>query len=135
MKKSIFILLILLSMGSLTAAASDFASVKTVLTEKCAVCHASEMHRPFSSKIPVWNFASGTNIKLARKKYDMDSLLEKGDAADVASLRMLEHVISHKSMPPVQYKLLRPGKRINDEERESILNWIYTQHPDWQSAE
>jgi uncharacterized membrane protein len=133
MKRSVLFVVVFLSVGGLSAGAADFASVKPILTAKCAICHASEANRPFSSKIPVWNFTSGTNIKLARKKYDMDKLLAAGDAADVASLQLLEYVVRRQSMPPVQYKFLRPSKRLTDEERGSILNWIYTQYPEWEA--
>lgn len=139
MTKIILVLLVFLTVSNASSfaseksivTASDFASVKPILMSKCAICHASEVKRPFSSKIPIWNHASGTNIKLARKKYDMDALLAGGEVADVASLQLLEHVVGNQSMPPAQYKMMRPGKKISDQERDSILNWIYTKHPDW----
>lgn len=115
--------------------AANFESVKPVLIKKCAICHGSEIKRPLSSKIPIWNHATGTHIGLSRKKYNIDSLLEKGDAADIASMKLLEHVVYKGSMPPVQYKLLHPKSKITDAEREAILGWIYAQYPDWKSKE
>lgn len=115
-------------------ASPDFAAIKPVLTAKCAVCHASDMKRVFSSKIPVWNHMTGTHVGLARKKYDMDNLLAQGAAVDDASLQMLASVIQKNNMPPVQYKIFHPKMRVKEDERTDILNWIYTARPEWKPA-
>lgn len=114
--------------------AADFSVIKPVLTVKCAVCHAAEAKRPFTSKIPLWNFAAGSNIKLAREKYDIDPLMQQGEAADIAQMKILEHIIAEGKMPPFQYRLFRPGMKISKEERAAILDWIYSKHPDWKPA-
>ncbi len=134
MKKFVFTLAVLLMMcsagfaeknGVVPAGSVDFAAVQPLLHAKCGVCHASEARRPSSSKIPGWNYAVGTNIGLARKKYDMDLLLKQGDEADAGQRTILEQVVSQNKMPPVQYRLIHPSKRLNEQEREMILSWIY----------
>jgi|GEM_PF-6033909 len=134
MKRTVFTLAVLLmtctagfaeKTGVLPGGPVDFPAVKPILLAKCGVCHASEAKRPFSSKIPVWNYAVGTNIGLAREKYDMDVLLKQGDAADAGQRMILEQVVAHDKMPPVQYRLIHPRKRLNEQEREMILNWIH----------
>lgn len=138
MKKAMF--LVLLSFGLMHFAAfaadgtTDFESVKPLLAAKCGICHASDMKHPFSSKIPVWNHMTGTHTGLAHKKYDMDAFFESGGEIESSQLMMLEHVVRKKSMPPVQYKLFHRKMRLTSEERESILNWIYSEHPDWKPA-
>lgn len=134
MKRTVLTLAVLLMMctagfaektGALSGAPVDFSAVKPLLAAKCGVCHASEARRPFSSRIPVWNYAVGTNIGLARKKYDMDLLLKQGDEADAGQRMILEQVVTQNKMPPVQYRLIHPRKRLNEQEREMILAWIH----------
>ncbi|MCB9799298.1 MAG: heme-binding domain-containing protein [Candidatus Omnitrophica bacterium] len=139
MKKMLFIFILLFAAQTYgwakqTAVSSDFEQIRPVLEQKCAICHASvAVKRPFSSKIPVWNFAAGANVKLARKKYDIDGLLKDGKFASEGHLKMLEHTILKKNMPPFQYRLFHAKKRISAEEREAILAWIYSVHPEWKT--
>jgi len=117
--------------GEKAPAASDFQAIKLILDAKCAGCHSAEGYRPFSSKIPFWNYATGTHAGLSQKKYAIDDLLAQGAEASEGHLKMLEHVVKNKSMPPIQYRIMRPDKRLNSQERELILQWIYGLKPEW----
>ncbi len=84
--------------------------LKPILKKACFDCHHSDAK----------NF-------IAKKKVNFATLNELTKVKKISTLKKIEKEIKEDKMPPKKYIKRNPDKKLTDEEKELIYNWITTE--------
>jgi cytochrome c peroxidase len=112
--------------SGLRAEDAEFASVASVLEQKCASCHVTDANLPFYASFPVASGMIHEDVANGIKHMNMtnDFWFESGMPISKAAVTKVEQVIKEGSMPPEHYLMMHWNGALSDSERQQILGWV-----------
>jgi hypothetical protein len=104
----------------------DYAeSVKPLFARSCASCHGAGNPLPWYHAVPLVRGMIDDDIAKARRNVDMSHdfpFRGRGTPADY--LDAIHDVVAEGSMPPLRYRVMHWGSRLEGEERDRVLLWV-----------
>ena len=98
---------------------------KSIFKEKCIDCHGTPEAYPWYYKVPGIKQIMDYDIREAKEHLDMSNDFPfGGHGTPQSDLKELRKTVKNDSMPPLQYWIFHPSSRLNDDEKEIILQWI-----------
>ncbi len=85
-------------------------NVKEIVKRSCFDCHAK-----------------GAKNMYAKGKLNFDKLDDLTDIKKISALNNIQHMIQSDAMPPEKYIKRNPDKKITDEEKDIISQWVNTE--------
>ncbi len=99
--------------------------VKGIFKEKCINCHGIPDTYPWYYKVPGIKQIMDYDIREAKEHLNMSNDFPfGGHGTPQSDLKELGKTVRKDSMPPFQYWIFHPSSRLNDEEKQIILQWI-----------
>jgi hypothetical protein len=99
--------------------------VKGIFKEKCMDCHGIPETYPWYYKVPGTKQMMDYDIQEAQEHLDMTNDFPfGGHGTPLSDLKELRKTVKKDSMPPFQYWIFHPDSRLNDEEKQIVLQWI-----------
>ncbi|MBT3226181.1 MAG: hypothetical protein HN580_09795 [Deltaproteobacteria bacterium] len=100
-------------------------NVKGIFKQKCIDCHGVPEKYPWYYKVPGIKQIMDHDIQEAQEHLDMSNDFPfGGHGTPLSDLKELRKTVKKSSMPPLQYWIFHPGSRLNDKNKEIILQWI-----------
>lgn len=111
--------------SAMLAGAQMPAEVRTMLGEKCADCHSSQIHAPFYGHFAPVSWLLERDVVQAQKAMNF-SLWESYSADQKQTLvaKMVAETKAHE-MPPVQYRLIHWNARMGDADLKGLAGWAH----------
>lgn len=93
---------------------------------QCLVCHSQAAELPFYASFPIIGEQVKQDAAFGVEKIDLTATyeaLKSGGLVNEVALAKIEFAIAEGSMPPFKYYAMHWGSRINNTERDMMLNW------------
>jgi len=106
--------------GSLAAP----SQIQAILKHACYDCHSNETRWPWYSRVAPLSWPIVRDVNLGRKEINFS---EWGSYYPVTRRRKLEwmgRVLQEEKMPPWSYRLMHPGARLTEADRDALQRWI-----------
>lgn len=107
------------------------AQVLTIFNEKgCDYCHTPSAKLPVYADWPIAKQLMAYDIKMGYRAFNFSAVrndLINGTVPSETDLVKLQWVMEHKAMPPTRYVFMHWAGSMDDEERQTILDWIKEQ--------
>jgi hypothetical protein len=100
-------------------------AVKAILERSCYDCHSHETEWPWYARVAPASWKMAYDVSQARGELNFSTW--KAYRPDKRA-RLLEDVVEEVDeghMPPWSYRLLHPGARLSDSERDALRSWIH----------
>jgi len=106
--------------GSLVAP----SQIQDILKHACYDCHSNETRWPWYSRVAPVSWLIVRDVNLGRKEINFS---EWGSYYPVTRRRKLEwmgRVLQEEKMAPWSYRLMHPGARLTEANRDALQRWI-----------
>jgi hypothetical protein len=102
-------------------------SVKPIFQKSCFDCHSSNTRYPWYSNLSGVKQLIQTDIREAKDHLDMSQDFPfSGHASPLADLKAIDKAIRNSDMPPFRYRLMHPGSRLSEQDRNAVSEWVKT---------
>jgi hypothetical protein len=92
-------------------------SARAIAVTACYDCHSNETNWPWYSYLAPSSWLVRRDVEAGRDELNFSEWSREQEGADDAI-----EVVLDGSMPPSQYKLLHPGARLSDAERQELVD-------------
>lgn len=103
----------------------EYRTVEPIIRSSCYNCHSAHTDYPWYYRLPFASDMIDDHIKEGREHLDFtDGFPFTGSADQIKLLREIREEIADGQMPPLSYRLMHWGSKIEGEERDSVFTWI-----------
>ncbi len=103
----------------------SFQTVKPMLEASCYDCHSANTNEPWYFNIPGVNSLLTSHVKEAREHLDFTNGFPfKSKESQRAILHELKEEVEEGEMPLLSYRLMHWGLLIENEQQDSLFQWI-----------
>lgn len=104
---------------------TEYQKVRPIMEHSCFDCHSSYTNYPWYHSLPVLKGMIDEDIADARDHLDLsDDFPFAGRENLLGLLEEIKEEIGNGDMPPFGYRLTHWGRLVENEERDSLFNWI-----------
>jgi hypothetical protein len=98
-------------------------AVKPLLRRACYNCHSNETVWPWYSNMAPASWLVGSDVKEARRRMNFSEWGTYSSEIQSQKLRGIAEEMESGEMPPWYYALAHSESRLNQVERDQIMNW------------
>jgi len=105
------------------------AEVATILKRSCYDCHSYETRYPWYAEIAPFSWAIKQHVNNARNSVNFSTWKDYISSQAVQKEQNCIEEIEHNEMPLVYYTWFHPNSKLNDHDKQTLINWfnaIYT---------
>jgi mono/diheme cytochrome c family protein len=94
---------------------------RTLVKEHCFQCHSNETEWPWYSNIAPASWLIQMDVNLGRGQFNFTDWNNHPGEVDEMRGEILEG-----GMPPIQYWMFHPNSRLNDQQKQELINALQT---------
>ncbi len=99
--------------------------VKPIFKKSCFDCHSNQVEYPWYYNIPVIKQMIDSDIAEAKTHLDFSNDYPfKSHETPLKDLESIKQVVISGDMPPIEYNLLHPSKKLSDKEKSRVIDWV-----------
>ncbi len=98
--------------------------VAATLKRACYDCHSNETRWPWYSRIAPLSWFIVHDVRLGRKEVNFSEWASYYPATHRRKLEWMGRALRGENMPPWSYRVLHPGARLTEADREALERWI-----------
>lgn len=104
----------------------SFKKIAAILESNCVNCHTTKSQIPFYARFPIAKDIISKDIREGTDYMDMLAGFQdlEGEPVGEVVLAKIEYTTHRDLMPPKRYILMHWDSRLNQEEKDLLLNWI-----------
>jgi len=96
--------------------------ITALLHAACYDCHSYETKWPLYSRVAPASWLVVSDVNEGRKHLNF-SVWPTDSAVVAKKLDRINEVLDYREMPPKKYTLLHPEARLNDTQRQQLMDW------------
>jgi cytochrome c peroxidase len=108
---------------AIEASTPAMEAAKTIVANKCLMCHAENPSLPYYAKWPIASGVIARDVKMGTAMTDFTDLFKK-QGVDEILMAKLEQTIRLNTMPPANFKALHWNGSLTAKENEALLAWV-----------
>jgi len=101
------------------AGASLDPTIEPLMTSACYPCHSDQRRDPWFAKIA----PSSWSTKGARETLNFSAWSHYDEQTRATEIQMIADAVQKKTMPPADYTFFNHGARLNEEQRQVVVEW------------
>ena len=98
--------------------------IEATLRRACYDCHSNETRWPWYSRVAPLSWLIVRDVNLGRKEINFSEWGSYYPATRRRKLEWMGRALREEKMPPWSYRLMRPGARLTEADRETLQRWI-----------
>jgi hypothetical protein len=98
-------------------------SVMNILKSACYDCHSNNTHYPWYGNIQPFAWYLNKHITEGKRELNLDEFGNYSVRQQKSKLKSITSQIEDNEMPLTSYKLLHNKARLNNNEKQLIINW------------
>jgi len=100
------------------------AEVESILREACYDCHSNNTRYPWYSNIQPFRWLLDRHIKNGKEELNFNEFGSYTPRRQYNKLNSIIESLKKRTMPLNSYKMLHAGARLNNDQKQSITQWI-----------
>jgi len=98
--------------------------IEATLRRACYDCHSNQTRWPWYSHVAPVSWLIARDVNLGRKEINFSEWGSYYPATRRRKLKWMGRALGEERMPPWSYRLMHPGARLTEADREALERWI-----------
>jgi hypothetical protein len=102
-------------------------AVEAILRNSCYDCHSNQTRWPWYSRVAPLSWLIVDHVEQGRKQINFSEWGDYFPRTRKRKLQWMQRALHDEVMPLWSYRLMHPGARLNDADRDTLDHWIDTE--------
>jgi hypothetical protein len=102
------------------------ADVQNILKKSCYDCHSNNTRYPWYANIQPMGWLLASHIKKGKAELNFDEFGSYTKRTQSSKLKSIANSVKDKSMPLASYTLMHEDAKLDDRNRQRIVDWALT---------